>query len=217
VRGLYAIVDCGALRARNIPLLAFAEAVLAARPAAIQLRAKGCGARETLNWLRALCELAGAAGVPCFANDRPDLARAAGCDGVHLGQNDVPTEVARRAGVHRIGLSTHDEAQLDAALDDDLAYVAIGPVLHTNTKENLDPVLGLPRLRKLAERARERMPSPPIVAIGGIGMEQAEEVLRVVDAVAMVGALMPEGASARELSAVTERARFIQSLAGSGA
>lgn len=209
MRGLYAIVDHGALSARGIPLLPFAEAVLAARPAAIQLRAKGCGSADTLAWLRALCALSRPRGVPCYANDRPDLARAAGCDGVHLGQNDVPLSVARSVGMQRIGLSTHDEAELDAALEQDLAYVAVGPVLPTSTKENPDPVLGMEGLRALAARSRSKKPALPIVAIGGIGLAEAAEVLSVVDMVAMVSGLLPEEAAAADLDLVTERARRI--------
>src|SRR5262245_44339018 len=117
MRGLYAIVDTGALEQRAMAVIPFAEAVLDAKPAALQLRDKGGGARRTLALLRDLRPLADRAGVPLFANDRPDLAVLACCDGVHLGQDDLPVDAARAliqraGGALRVGLSTHDAPQL---------------------------------------------------------------------------------------------------------
>src|SRR5579883_2868346 len=92
MRGLYAIADLAALAARRIDPLAFADAVLAARPAALQLRAKEAPPRDTLALLRALAPRCHGAGVPLVANDRPDLAVLAGCDAVHVGQDDMPVD-----------------------------------------------------------------------------------------------------------------------------
>src|SRR5262249_28090692 len=129
MRGLYAIVDVDFLRSAEVPWLAFAEEVLSARPAALQLRAKSAGAPGPLERLRALKPLCSRAGVPLFANDRPDLAVLAGCQGVHVGQEDLAVrEVRRFSKSLRIGVSTHDLAQLDAALLEKPDYVAFGPV-----------------------------------------------------------------------------------------
>src|SRR5262249_31306735 len=95
MRGLYAIVDTDALPPRGIAPGAVAQAVLDAQPAAIQLRDKRSGGRRTLELLRAIRPLAARAGVPLYGNDRPDLALLARCDGVHLGQDDVPVDMAR--------------------------------------------------------------------------------------------------------------------------
>jgi thiamine-phosphate pyrophosphorylase len=197
MRGLYAIVDVEALERRGIEPIAFAECVLSARPAAVQLRDKRGGARRTLELLRAIASLASSAGVPLFANDRPDLALLARCRGVHLGQDDVPVALARalaeRAGIPlAVGLSTHNAAQVDAALADaghELDYLAIGPIFPTTNKDKPDPVLGLDGLRSLAARARSLRPGLPIVAIGGITLETAAEVGAVADVVAVIGAL----------------------------
>lgn len=201
MRGLYAIIDVDFLRASGVPWLAFAEEVLAARPAVLQLRAKSAGARETLDRLRALKPLCARAKVPLFANDRPDLAVLADCDGVHVGQEDIPLrEVRRFSRSLRVGVSTHDLAQLGAALSDEPDYVAYGPVFPTSSKERPSPVVGLDGLRAAAERASAR--AVPLVAIGGIDVPRAAEIARITPVAAVIGALLPEAG----VRAVRERA-----------
>jgi thiamine-phosphate pyrophosphorylase len=216
MRGLYAIVDLEALALRGLDRdpLAFAERVLAARPAAIQLRDKTGGAGRTLALLQALAPRCQAAGVPLFANDRPDLALLAGCDGVHVGQDDLPVEMvralaARHAGGApraplRVGLSTHDASQVEAALHEALDYVAIGPIFPTASKDRPSPVVGLDGLRALCARVRAARPGLPIVAIGGITLENAAAVGAIADAAAVIGALCPQGDTS--LDGVTARA-----------
>jgi len=120
-------------------------------------------------------------------DDRADLALALPFAGVQLGQRDLPPRAARailRAGV-AIGASTHDEAQLvEAAEDDAVDVVAFGPVFGTASKENADPPVGLDRLA--AARART---AKPLVAIGGIGERQISAVAAAgVDAIAVLSA-----------------------------
>ena len=124
-----------------------ADALLSARPTALQLRAKNEGGRATLNLLRRLrarCKEA-----PLFANDRPDLATLARCDGVHVGQDDLPYAEVRRVvpGEMMVGVSTHGTEQLAAALSLKPTYVAFGPVFGTASKVNPDPTVGLAGLR----------------------------------------------------------------------
>jgi len=97
MRGLYAIVDLGALAARQLDPAAFAGAVLRVRPAALQLRAKDWEALPFMRLAEKVMAAARTAGVPFIVNDRPDIALAVGADGVHLGQLDLPVEWARRA------------------------------------------------------------------------------------------------------------------------
>jgi thiamine-phosphate pyrophosphorylase len=209
MRGLYAIVDVGLLEKRGIDPVAFAGQVAAARPAAIQLRDKAGGAKRTLALLRAIAPLARAAGVPFFANDRPDLALLARCDGVHVGQDDLPVELVRSLSARfyplQVGLSTHDAAQVDAALAEAPDYVAVGPIFATQSKDNPSPVVGLDGLRALSDRIRRARPGLPIVAIGGITRETAAAVGELADAAAVIGALFPEGAN----DDVTARARAL--------
>jgi thiamine-phosphate pyrophosphorylase len=147
---------------------------------------------------RALCE---EHGVPFLLNDRPDLARAAGADGVHVGQDDLPVAEARRiAGEDAIvGLSTHAPAQLAAAAAGP-DYVAVGPVHATPTKPGR-PAAGLAYVRHAAAHP----PPVPWFAIGGIdratiGAVVAAGAERVVVVRAIAEAPDPE-AAARELRA----------------
>ncbi len=218
MRGLYSIVDLGTLDARGLDPVRFGLSVLAARPAALQVRDKVGGARRTLAVLRALVEPARAAGVPLFANDRADLALAAGCEGVHVGQDDLPIEVVRAIGPRlRLGLSTHNRAQVDAALElgASLDYLAVGPIFTTSSKERPDPTVGLDELRSIAGRAREARPGLPLVAIGGITMATARAVGELVDAVAVIAALLPEAPGDAAYAEVAERARaFARAVVG---
>jgi thiamine-phosphate pyrophosphorylase len=218
VRGLYAIADVGTLDARRLNPLAFAEAVLTAAPAALQLRAKDAPARETLALLRELAPMCRRAGIPLVANDRPDLAILAGCDLVHVGQTDMPIDQIRRiAPGLGIGVSTHSSEQLEIALAARPAYVAFGPVFQTSTKVRPDPVVGMASLG--AARLRTEAARIPLVAIGGITCERARELIGLVDVVAVISGLLPplvlrgEAPSAAEvLCDVAARARDLQQV-----
>jgi thiamine-phosphate pyrophosphorylase len=106
-------------------------------------------------------------GVPLVVNDRPDLAVLCGADFVHVGQDDLPVDAARRFGIG-VGLSTHARREIDAA---DADYIGVGPVFATPTKEGR-PAVGLELVRYAAERARS-----PWFAIGGIDVSNADDVI----------------------------------------
>lgn len=192
MHGLYAIVDVGAVCAKNLDPLAFARAVLSAHPAALQVRAKDLSTRELLSLLRRVAPLCREARVPLVANDRVDIAVLAGCDYVHLGQEDLPPPLARRiAPGLRVGVSTHTLDQLDRALEARPDYVAYGPIFPTASKQHPDPVVGVSGLKEAAARAVAA--GVPFVAIGGITLEHAEEVARYASTAAVIGALLPQG------------------------
>jgi len=138
-----------------------------------QLRDKGASDSALLATATTARELCREAGALFIVNDRPDLAVAAGADGVHVGQDDVPVEEARAVvGPERIvGLSTHSPAQVDVATGVD--YIAVGPVYPTPTKPGRPPV-GLELVRYAAATARVLF-----FAIGGI---DASNVAAVADA-----------------------------------
>lgn len=214
MKGLYAIADVSAIEARDLDLIRFVEAVLRARPAAIQLRDKHGSSRATLDRLAAIAPLAHRAGVPFFANDRPDLALLAGCSGVHVGQEDIPPAMVREllskvgGGVRKsllVGLSTHDEAQVEAALQEpvnvgrdsasaglSIDYLAFGPVFPTRSKDNPDPVVGTKLLSAITARVKSVRPALPVVAIGGITIARAPELRGVCDVAAVIAGLLPE-------------------------
>jgi thiamine-phosphate pyrophosphorylase len=152
--------------------------------------------------LRALHAICASAGVPLFANDRPDLAMLAGCEGVHVGQDDVPVSMVRRiAPGLRVGVSTHTLAQVEEALADRPDYIAFGPVFPTQSKARPDQLVGIEALRAVAKQ------SPlPLVAIGGIDLARAGEVGRATHLGAVIAALLPQDANA---AAITDRARAL--------
>jgi thiamine-phosphate pyrophosphorylase len=204
--GLYAIVDTKLLALRGIGPIDYARAVLLARPAALQLRAKDLPAREILGILRELAPLCRQARVPLVANDRPDLAALAGCDAVHIGQGDLPYALVHRIAPQlAVGISTHDADQLEGALSLRPWYVAYGPVFPTGTKANPDPVVGLEGLAEASRRSRAA--GVPLVAIGGITLARVPEVAAYADAWAVIADLCPERVS---LDDITERACAFQ-------
>jgi len=217
MHGLYAIVDAGALDQYHLAPLAFAEAVLSVSPTALQLRAKNVSARETLALLRELAPMCHHAGVRLIANDRPDLAILAGCDLVHVGQDDMPIERVRRiAPGLGVGVSTHSLEQLEAALALRPDYVAFGPVFPTTTKTNPDPVVGVSALAVAYSHSRSA--GIPLVAIGGITYERARSIVATTDAVAAIADLLPAsiGPGGRAVSEVLQevaaRARALNDL-----
>jgi thiamine-phosphate pyrophosphorylase len=206
MRGLYPIVDVDTLTARALPIVDFAARVLSARPALLQLRAKRAGARETLELLRALGPLCRAAGTLLFANDRADLALLAACDGVHVGQDDLePSEVRRIAPTLKIGVSTHNPAQLAKALALGPDYVAYGPVFPTASKADHEPVVGLDGLARAAQQAR--LVGTPLVAIGGITLACSNAIAATGALGAVIAGLVPDS---NDLDAVAERAQELQ-------
>jgi thiamine-phosphate pyrophosphorylase len=124
-------------------------------------------------------------------NDWPELAVAAGFDGVHVGQSDLsPAEARGIVGPAKIvGISTHNEAQLRAADSQPVDYIAIGPVFATTTKANPDPVVGLDGVRWA-----RRITKKTLVAIGGISLENAAQVRQAgADSVAVISAIFLSG------------------------
>ncbi len=166
MRGLYAIVDPAACRGRAP--LGIAEAILGGGCAALQLRDKTGSDRAVLALARAMRPLAARAGVPFFVDDRLDVAIACGADGVHRGQDDLPLAVARAQAPHlRVGISTHDAAQRDAAEREGADLIGFGPVFATSTKDHPDPVVGLEGIASAVRASRV-----PVVAIGGVTLER---------------------------------------------
>ncbi len=200
MRGLYAIIDTETLRRAGLDVLRFSEAVLRARPAALQLRDKRLDSREHLRLLQALAPRCAAKSVPLFANDRADLALIAGCVGVHVGQRDLPPSAVRELASRRlhpslaVGMSVHDEAELEVALAERPDYIALGPVFDTRSKENPEPTLGVDGLSRLAARVASVGPFPR-VAIGGIDLARAHEVAPHCEMAAVIGALVDASAS----------------------
>jgi thiamine-phosphate pyrophosphorylase len=182
----YPIVDAGRLRGRDAAFVVDTLARAGAR--LIQLRVKGGADRPWLAMARAALAAARASGAPLVVNDRADIARIVGADGLHVGQDDLTGTDARKVvgpGL-LLGVSTHYLAQVAAAGAEPVDYVAIGPVFPTRTKDDPDPVVGLEMVR----RARAAT-SLPLVAIGGITRDNARSVVDAgADGVAVISDLM---------------------------
>ena len=142
----------------------------------IQLRAKAVEDDKLFAMAVEFVQICKAAGVLSIINDRADIAVAAGADGVHLGQNDLPINQARRLQLAPliIGKSTHSLEQLRAACDQRPTYVSLGPVFATVTKPTAEAV-GLDYVRQ----ATEKLAGTGIgsVAIGGVTLDNVEDVL----------------------------------------
>ena len=180
------------------------ESLAAGGAALIQLRDKNASPRNLYDSALAAMKAARRLGVLLIVNDRVDIAIAAGADGVHLGQDDLPPERARLLlGPDRIiGFSTHTLEQALAADCLAVDYIAIGPMFQTSTKERPDPVVDLEVLGEIKRRV-----SKPLVAIGGITLERARLVIEAgADSIAVISDLY----SAGDLTARTRE--FIQRL-----
>lgn len=140
----------------------------------LQVRLKPAAAADVVRVARMARRVCTELGAQLVINDRIDIALAVGADGVHLGQTDIPlADACTIAGTRlAIGVSTHDLAQVRRAVELAPAYIAYGPIFATTTKENPDPVQGIPALLAAVQAAG----SIPVVAIGGITPETVRAV-----------------------------------------
>jgi len=184
---LYAITDPGLSHLSHFDLVK----VLAEHGVRwIQIREKRTGRMSFDEAVRSI-EFARQRGARIIVNDRVDLALASDADGVHLGEDDLPPEEARKIlGKEKIiGLSTHSVAEAVSAAMKDVDYIAIGPVFQTSTKKLQYEPLGLGAISE----ARKQIVKP-IIAIGGIKLRNVADVIGSgADAVAVISDLLCEG------------------------
>jgi thiamine-phosphate pyrophosphorylase len=183
---LYAILDVAGFP-DPAGLMAAAEELAAGGVRLLQYRNKSGNSGQMLEQARELKSRLGDS-VMLIMNDRADLCLAAGFGGVHVGQDDLSAEGARRViGPNlRLGVSTHNPQQISSADRSSADYLAIGPVFPTASKAHPDPVIGIEGVRQ----ARARTPKP-LVAIGGITRENCHAVLDAgADAVAVISDLL---------------------------
>jgi thiamine-phosphate pyrophosphorylase len=190
---LYAILDASPEFACDpaVSISEIADRLAEAGVELFQYRDKRGSARRILENSKALAGRLAPKGVRVIVNDRADIAAMAGAGGVHVGQEDLPVEEARKicgAGLW-VGVSTHNLEQLRAAEATSADYIAVGPIFPTGTKANPDPVVGLEFLRAARQITRK-----PLVAIGGITVESAGEVYQAgADSIAVIRDLMAAG------------------------
>ncbi len=187
---LYPIVDT--LGDPKLSHVQLAAAMLEAGVRLLQLRVKERSTREFIDLARAVKAVADRYDARLIINDRADIAELIDAAGVHLGQDDLPSDAARAIlGTEKvIGVSTHNLQQAETAAQAGIAdYLGFGPIYATSSKAHPDPVQGLEGLRLVRGRVRV-----PIVAIGGITTRTMPEVLAAgADAVAMIGEVVRAG------------------------
>lgn len=154
----------------------------------VQLREKNIDTKEFVALGKRLKTILSVYGVPLIINDRIDVALAIDADGVHIGQSDMPYAIARRLlGYDKIiGLSIENHAELEEANTLDVDYVAISPIFSTPTKTDTAEPWGLNGAKEFVLQSRH-----PVVAIGGINMDNAADVFGTgVDGIAVVSAII---------------------------
>ena len=203
---LHAILDTEAAARAGWPILDLAAAYLSGGATFLQLRAKNLSGDAFLVTAAAVVQLAHRHQARVVVNDRADIARLAGADGVHVGQDDLgPAAVRAIVGDTAIvGLSTHTPAQVDRAVLEPVSYIAIGPVFATATKATGCDAIGLGMVAEAARRAAAR--GLPLVAIGGITLDNAASVIAAGAAsVAVIGGLLGAGDPEARVRAFVDR------------
>ncbi|MBP7766146.1 MAG: thiamine phosphate synthase [Syntrophaceae bacterium] len=171
MRGIYLVTDRGLCGGRSLEEVV--GAALRGGVAYVQLREKNLSTRLFVEEARAVKQLLASRGVPLIINDRLDVALACEADGVHIGQDDMPYETARRLLGPKaiIGLSVETWADVEAAQKLDVDYLGVSPVFATPTKTDTREPWGLDGLRQIQAANRH-----PLVAIGGINAANAKAV-----------------------------------------
>jgi thiamine-phosphate pyrophosphorylase len=201
---LYAILDTALALQHGWAPADLGRAYLEGGARLIQIRAKDEPSGALLQLCDALVAMSAPYGASIVVNDRADLARLSGAAGVHVGQEDLPPASARTiVGPEAIvGVSTHSADQIEAAVIEPVTYVAVGPVFGSATKDTGYAAVGL----DLVARARARARDLPVVAIGGITLERAPDVLAAgARAVAVISDLLTGGDPVRRVRAYVER------------
>jgi thiamine-phosphate pyrophosphorylase len=203
---LYAILDFDVAARAGWSLDDLARASLAGGVEILQVRAKHLSSAAFLSIVAGIVELAHREGARVIANDRADIARLAGADGVHVGQDDLaPTQVRDIVGEAAIvGLSTHSTEEIEQGREEPVDYLAIGPVFATVTKAAAHAPIGLETVRyarQLVEGSGREL-----IAIGGITLDNAREVLEAgATAVAVISDLLAGGDPRRRVQAFLDR------------
>jgi thiamine-phosphate pyrophosphorylase len=203
---LYLVTDRGLSRGRSTPDVV--AAAVRGGATVVQLREKTADTREFVEEAMAIQGFLSARGVPLIINDRIDVAQAVDADGVHLGQKDMPIDLARKlVGPDMIvGISAESVADAVAAEQAGADYLGVSPIFDTPTKTDTASALGLAGLRKIRKRV-----DLPLVGIGGLSAKNAAQVIaQGADGVAVVSAIVsaddPETA-ARELLRIVSGAK----------
>lgn len=203
---LYVITDTVIGKGRSHAEIA--RLAIAGGAGIVQLRDKVCGRDELIRTGREIAKIAKEAGTLFIVNDLPDIALACGADGVHIGQDDMPAAAVRKIAGRPfiIGVSVSTAAEAEKAVSDGADYLAASPVFPTGSKRDARGFCGLAGIRRI-----RAITDLPLVAIGGIGPENARDVIGAgADGVAVISAVVGEPdiiAAARKLRMIVSDAK----------
>jgi len=201
---LQAILDVETAARAAVQPLHLVQAFLDGGVQFVQIRAKQLPSGPFLDLCDEVVRLAAPYGALVIVNDRVDLARLSGAGGAHVGQDDLPVEAARAIlGPDAVvGYSTHSVEQIEEALAMPISYLAVGPVFGTRTKETGYRAVGLDLVRAAVARAG----AVPVVAIGGITLDNAASVMAAgASSVAVISDLLTGGDPAGRIRAFVTR------------
>lgn len=196
---LYLVTDRELSKER--PLIEIIKAAVKGGVTSVQLREKSCSTRTFIEQGLAIRDYCKQKNIPLIINDRIDVAMAIEADGVHLGQDDMPIERARKivGGTMLIGLSTHSVEEAVLAEKCGADYIGAGPVYSTVTKQDTSPIIGTKGVFEIRKAV-----GIPIVGIGGIHENNASEVIKSgADGVAVVSAIIASDNPCRAASDLT--------------
>jgi thiamine-phosphate pyrophosphorylase len=181
---LYVILDATLL---TVSAMDCAQELAAAGVRLMQYRHKHGPAGDLLKVSLDLVSELQPQGITFIVNDRPDVAAIANASGVHVGQDDLGVAATRTlVGEQIIGISTHNFEQFEKAAASTADYIAVGPIFETKSKANPDPVVGTDLIRRV-----RALTDKPIVAIGGIKLENAADVMAAgADSVAVISDIL---------------------------
>ena len=183
---LYLVTDRGILKGRDI--LEAVEAAIKGGVTLLQLREKDISSLDFYNLALKVKEITKRYNVPLIINDRLDIALAVDADGLHIGQEDLPVEAARKLlGQSKIlGYSVADMEQALHGVRSGADYLGAGPVYPTGSKSDAAAPIGLDCLRDIKQKV-----SIPVVGIGGIGMDNVEDIRRTgIDGISVISAIL---------------------------
>ncbi len=203
---LYLVTDRALSRGRST--VDIVAAAVQGGVTCVQLREKTCSTLEFIEHAFALKDLLKSTGVPLIINDRVDVALAVGADGVHLGQTDMPLEIAKKiiGNSMIIGISAESREDAVEAEKNGADYLGVSPIYTTPTKTDTAPPLGLEGLQSIRDAVRL-----PLVGIGGLNRNNSAAVIRNgADGIAVVSAIVAAedpAAAAGDLMRVVSEAR----------
>ena len=183
---LYLVTDRDLSRGR--PLIDVVGAAIQGGVTCVQLREKTCSTREFLTQAVSIKEFLKERGIPLIINDRIDIALVVQADGVHLGQSDMPLELAQRILPETmiVGISAESPEDAESAEKGGADYISVSPVFGTPTKTDTAPPLGIEGIREIRRRVKI-----PIVGIGGLNEINSADIIRAgADGIAVVSAIM---------------------------